>query len=192
MSLINNSRLNNCIIDLRNWMTTNYLFLNSNKTTLLNISNKLSHFPTIYLDDTIISPQYSIKYVGVTLTNDLTMTTHINSVYYIAIAKSAATHLIQLCKIRKSLPSKTVYLLASALIFSRLDYCSTLLTNSTKLQLLQLDRIIKSTTRLIFNKRKFDRCSISSLMSSLNILTIDLRIKTRLTKLIHTVLTKIL
>ena len=176
MSPINNSRLNNCIIDLRNWIKINYLFLNSNKTTLLNISNKLSHFPIIYLDDTIISPQYSTKYLGVTLTNDLTMTTHINSV-----AKST-THLIQLCKIRKSLPSKIVYLLANALIFSRLDYCSTLLTNSTKLQLLQLERIIKSTTRLIFNKRKCDRCSISSLMSSLKMLTIDLRIKTRLTK----------
>ena len=113
------------------------------------------------------------------------MTTHINSV-----AKSTTTHLIQLFKIRKYLPSKTVYILANALIFSRLDYCSTLLANSTKLQLLLLDRIIKSTTRLIFNKRKFDRCSISSLMSSLNILTIDLRIKTRLTKLIHTVLYK--
>ena len=101
MSPINNSRLNNCIFDLRNWMKTNYLFLNSNKTTLLNISNKLSHFLTIYLDDTIISPQYSIKYLGVTLINDLTMTTHINSV-----AKST---------------TKTVYLLANALIFSRLD-----------------------------------------------------------------------
>ena len=39
MSPTNNSRLNNCIIDLRNWMTTNYLFPNSNKTILLNISN---------------------------------------------------------------------------------------------------------------------------------------------------------
>ena len=101
MSLMNNSNLNNCIIDLRNWMTTNYSFINSNKTTLLDISNKLSHFPIIYLDDTIytiIYPQYSTKYLGVTLTNDLTMTTHINSV-----AKSTTTHLIQLCKIRKSL-----------------------------------------------------------------------------------------
>ena len=63
MSQINNSRLNNCNIDLSNWMTTNYLFLNSNKTILLNISNKLSHFPTIYLDDNILSPQYSTKYL---------------------------------------------------------------------------------------------------------------------------------
>ena len=57
------------------------------------MSNKLSHFPTIYLDDTIISPQYSL---GVTLTNDLTMNTHTN-----LVAKSTTTHLIQLCKIRK-------------------------------------------------------------------------------------------
>ena len=47
MSPINNSRLNNYIIDLRNWMTTNYLFLNSTKTTPLNISNTLSNFTTI-------------------------------------------------------------------------------------------------------------------------------------------------
>ena len=120
------------------------------------------------------------------------MTTHINLVYYIAIAKSTITHIIQLSKRCISLPSKTVYLLANALMFSRLYYCSTLLTNSTKIQLLQLDRIIKSTTRIIFNKRKLDRCSISSLISSLKILSIDLRIKTRLTKLIHTVLYKIL
>ena len=96
ISPINISRLNNCIIDLRNCMSTNYLFLNSNKTTLLNISNKFSHFPTIYFDDTIISPQYSTQYLRVTITNDLTLTTHIN-----LVAKSTNTHLIQLCKIRK-------------------------------------------------------------------------------------------
>ena len=108
-------------------MTTNYLFLNSKKTTLLNISNTLSHFPIIYLDDTIISPQYTTKYLGVNLTNDLTVTTHINSV-----AKSTTTHLIQLCKIRKSLPSKTVsYLLANALICS--DLTTALLYSLTQL-----------------------------------------------------------
>ena len=120
----NNSRLNNVIINLRNLMTTNY----SNKTTLLNISNKLSLFPTIYLDDTIISLQYSTKYLEITILNELTTYTHINSV-----AKSTTTHFIKLFKIRKYLPSKTVYLLANALIFSRLDYCSTLLTNSPKI-----------------------------------------------------------
>ena len=118
------------------------------------------------------------------------MTTYINSVDKSTTIYIVYSHLIQPCKIRKSLPYKTVYLLTNDLIFSRLDYCSTLLTNSTKLQLLQLDRIIKSTTRLICNKRKFDRCSISSLMSSLKIVAIDLRIKTRLSKLIHTVLYK--
>ena len=99
------------------------------------------------------------------ITDYLTMTAHINN-----ITKTATTHLIQLCKIRKSLPSKMVYLgyyylLANALIFYRLDYCSILLSNETKQQLRQLNRIIKSTTRLIFNKRKYETCSISSRMS---------------------------
>ena len=141
MSPIHNSRLNNCIIDLRNWMTTNYLFIISNTTILLHISDELAHFPTVYLDDTVISPQYSTQYLEVILTNDLTMNAHI---YF--VAKSTTTHLNQLCKIRKSLPSKTVYTLAIGLMLSILDYCSTLLTNSTKIQLLQIDRIIKCTT----------------------------------------------
>ena len=51
------------------------------------------------------------------------------------------------------IPSKTCILIGEFINFSRLDYCSTLLTNSTKIQLLQIDRIIKSTTRIIFNKR---------------------------------------
>ena len=62
-----------------------------------------------------------------TITNELILTSHINN-----ITKTATTHLIQLCKIRKSLTSKMVYLLANVLIFSSLDYCSTILTDSTK------------------------------------------------------------
>ena len=46
-------------------------------------------------------------------------------------------------------------------LLASLDYCSTILINSTKQQLQQLNRIIKSTTRLIFNKRKYNTCSIS-------------------------------
>ena len=47
-----NSRINNCIVELHNWMTTNYLYLNTNKTTLINISNNVFHFPTIYFENT--------------------------------------------------------------------------------------------------------------------------------------------
>ena len=63
MSPTNNSRLNNCIIDLRNWIITNYLFIDKNETTLLNICNKQPHFPAIYLDDTLITSHYSTKYI---------------------------------------------------------------------------------------------------------------------------------
>ena len=61
-------------------------------------------------------------------------------------------------------------LLANSLICSILDYCSILLINSTNQQLQQLNCIIKSTTRHIFNKRKYDTCSISSLVSFTDVL----------------------
>ena len=104
--------MNDCIIELHNWMNTNYLYLNTNKITLINIRNKIFHFPTIYFENTTLIPHNSTTYLGVIFTSNLTMTAHINT-----ITKTATTQLIQLYKIRKSLPSKMVYLLANALLF---------------------------------------------------------------------------
>ena len=71
-------------------------------------------------------------------------------------------------------------------MFYRLDYCSTLLTISTKKQKLQLDRIIKLQLDLnLINGMLIDFTSNSPVMYSLKILLIDLRINTRLTKLIN-------
>ena len=81
-------------------MTTNYLYLNTNNTTLINITNNLFHFPTIYFENTALIPHNSNKYLGVTITNELTMTAYINN-----ITKTVTNHLIQLLKICKSLPS---------------------------------------------------------------------------------------
>ena len=118
-------------------MTTNYLYLNTNKITLIHITNNLFHFPTIYFENTALIPHNSTIYLGVTITNDLTltltqtltMTAHINN-----ITKKATYHLIQLCKIRKTLPSKTAYLLANALLFlystTILHYLLTQLNNN--------------------------------------------------------------
>ena len=163
-------------------MTTNYLYINTTKTTLINITNNIFHFPTIYFENTALIPHNSTTYLGVAITDYLTMTAHINN-----ITKTATTHLIQLFEIRKSLTSKTVYLLANALIFVRLDYCSTLLINSTKQQLQELNRIIKSTTRpFLINANTIH--VLSSLIFSLNISPIEILIKTRLINIIHTVL----
>ena len=93
--------MNNSIIELHNWMTTNYVYLNTNKTTLINITHNLFQFPTIYFENTALIPHNSTTYLGVIFTSNLTMTAHINN-----ITKTVTTHLIQLYKIRKSIPSK--------------------------------------------------------------------------------------
>ena len=64
------------------------------------------------------------------------------------IAKSTTIHILNYAKYGITLPSKIVYLLANTLYFTRLDYCSILLTNSTKIQ---LERIKKSTARFLIN-----------------------------------------
>ena len=62
--------MNNCIIELHNWMTTSYLYINTIKTTLINITNNLFHFPTIYFENTALIPHNSTTYLGLTITND--------------------------------------------------------------------------------------------------------------------------
>ena len=63
--------MNNFIIELHNWMTTNYLYLHTNISTLINITNNLFHFLTIYFENTAQIPHNSTIYLGVTITNEL-------------------------------------------------------------------------------------------------------------------------
>ena len=74
-------QLQNCLIDLHNWLTTNELLLNSTKKELINIStaklNIESEFPKIFINDIpIISPN-STKYLGVKFDNKLNFDQHI-------------------------------------------------------------------------------------------------------------------
>ena len=80
-------------------MTTNYVYLNTNKIALINITNNLFHLLTIYLENTALIPHNSTTYLGVAIKDYLTMTAHINNI----TTKTATTHLIQLFKIRKAL-----------------------------------------------------------------------------------------
>ena len=73
-----------------------------------------------------------------TITNDLTINKHIKE-----ITRQTTFQLINLYKIRKSLTLKTTQQLNNVLMFTKLEYCSSLLNNYTR-KCINLDRIIKS------------------------------------------------
>ena len=64
-------RLQNCLNEINNWFTNNDLLLNIKKTELINIkmTNSTASFPDIYINNIIILPTNSAKYLGLHFNN---------------------------------------------------------------------------------------------------------------------------
>ena len=93
------SRIETCLVDITNWMTTNKLKLNNDKTELLIVYSRFRHsprLPYIKIRTDIIKPTNKARYVGVIFDNTVTMSFHIYN-----IVKGAYYHLRNITKIRK-------------------------------------------------------------------------------------------
>ena len=123
-------KLKNCLNDIQNFMFTNTLKLNPDKTEFILIGSKnnrkqlLPHFPINILGNRV-SPAQSVKNLGVVFDSNLTFYDHVSQVI-----KSTRAHARDLYRIRPLLDLKTAIVLANALVSSRLDYCSSLHTHT--------------------------------------------------------------
>ena len=113
-------QLQNCLTYLHNWLTTNYLLLNSTKIYLINIyTDKINTepaFPKNFINDMPIKPSNSTKYLGVKFNNKLNFDQHVLSLKQITIY-----HLYNLYILRPYI-NKTATLLTHSLIIYRLNY----------------------------------------------------------------------
>ncbi len=92
-------KLMECITDIKNWMTNNFLLLNSEKTEVLIIgpknhkSNNLEHCLTI--DGCSVDSSSSVGNLGVLFDSNLSFDSHVSS-----ICKTAFFHLKYISKLR--------------------------------------------------------------------------------------------
>ncbi len=110
-------KLMECIVDIKNWMTSNFLLLNSEKTEVLIVGpkhptcNNLEHYLT--LDGcSVNSSSSSVR----------NLESHVSS-----ICKTAFFHLKNISKLRPMLSMSNAEMLIHAFMTSRLDYCNALL-----------------------------------------------------------------
>ena len=128
-------KLKNCLNDIQNFMLTNKLKLNPDKTEFILIGSKnnrkqlLSHIPINILDNQV-SPAQSVKNLGVVIDSNFTFSDHVSQVI-----KSTRVHARDFYKIGPLLDLKTSVLLANALVSSRLDYCNSLFLSLTDFEL---------------------------------------------------------
>ena len=127
-------------------MTEHHLQLNLAKTELLIIPAKpsISHELSITLGSA--TPLSSVRNVGVTMDDKLSLTAHIA-----AVSRSCKFTRYNIRMIRRYLSEHSTQLLVQALVISKLDYCNSLLAGLPACATRPLQRIQNAASRLVFN-----------------------------------------
>ena len=141
--------MQSCIGDVNACATANMLKLNDSKTELMlvtsNRSKHLHNLPTsITIGNAQIPFKQTVKNLCFTLDCHLTMNAHISN-----IARTCYFELRRLASIRRFLTSTVTATLVSAFVFSRIDYCNSLLFGSTHDVISHLQRIQNYAARVI-------------------------------------------
>ncbi|XP_033932863.2 uncharacterized protein [Pseudochaenichthys georgianus] len=168
------NKIQDCLKDLKTWMTLNFLMLNTTKTEVIvlgpkNLRNKLSK-DILTMDGINLASSETVRNLGVIFDQDLSFNTHIKS-----ISRTAYFHLRNIAKIRHILPQNDAEKLVHAFVTSRLDYCNSLLSGSTKKSIKSLQLIQNAAARVLTRVRKRDH--ITPVLAALHWLPIEHRIE---------------
>uniref|UniRef100_A0A3B1IBW7 Reverse transcriptase domain-containing protein n=1 Tax=Astyanax mexicanus TaxID=7994 RepID=A0A3B1IBW7_ASTMX len=165
-------KIDDCVKDVKLWMSHNFLLLNSEKTVLLlgpkAARNKLSDL-MLNLADFSVTPGSTAKNLGVIIDSDLAFDKHIFDV-----TRTAFLHLRNISKLRNALSLHDAEKLVHAFITSRLDYCYALLSGCSGSNLNKLQLVQNAAARVLTKTRKFDH--ISPVLSALHWLPVKFRI----------------
>ena len=140
--------IENCIKDLSQWMASNFLKLNSDKTELILIgtSHQLSKVDSQSLSLTVavdcVAASKQVKNLGVVFSQHMSP-----DIMALNTARTANFHLASIGKIRKYLDMETCKIMIHAYVTSRLDYCNSLLAGSRSTSHLQ--RIQNKAARIV-------------------------------------------
>ncbi len=163
------AKLTECIVDIKNWMTSNFLLVNSEKTEVLIIGpktfacNNLDH--CLILDGCSVNSSSSVRNLGVLFDRNLSFEKHVSS-----ICKTAFFQLKSISKLRPMLSMSNAETLINAFMTSRLDYCNALLGGCSARLINKLQLVQNAAARVLTRTRKYDH--ISPVLSTLHWLPI--------------------
>jgi hypothetical protein len=167
------SKLSECIEVISNWMRSNRLQLNSDKTEILwcATGRRQHQLPTTSLltDGVPVTPVKTVRNLGIFIDANLVMRTHVQR----TVSRCFAA-LRQLRQIRNSVPAATFQSLVVALVLSRLDYGNSVLTGLPAHLVRRLQSVQNAAARLICNLRRSDH--ITDALVSLHWLRIPERV----------------
>ena len=163
--------MQDCIVQVADWMRANRLKMNDDKTEAIPVGtpyrlNEIS-IQSIAFAETVIPFSSSAKNLGVFLDESLSMEIHISH-----LCRVLYFHLRRLSKIRPFLTVDAANKLAVSLVLSRLDYCNALLAGLPDERLARLQRVQNHAARIVLRKSRRD--SATALLKILHWLPISL------------------
>ena len=174
--------MQDCISDVKTWMTSNKLKLNDDKTEcMLTVSNRTSlpnpHPTSIHIGDTDILFSLQAKNLGVMLTN-LSAEKHVTN-----ICRSAYIEIQRISNIRHYLTIDATKIFVCAIVWLKLDYSNFPLSGSPKHLLDKLQKVKNSAARLVFKALKHEH--IKPLLQKLHWLPVVSRIQYKVATLCY-------
>lgn len=175
--------MQDCISDIKLWMTENKLKLNDDKTEVLLVHNTRSFKccskpDSVRVGDIDISFAHSARNLGFILSDDMSLDAHVTN-----ICRAAYIAIRQISCIRQFLTVDATKTLLCAFVLSRLDYCNSLLAGSSHYITDKLQKVQNSAARLVFRAKKRDH--VTPLLQSLHWLPVEARIQYKIYLLCH-------
>ena len=147
-----------CIAEIDEWMSSNRLKLNADKTQFIWLGTRQQlrkvDSDQIQLGSDVVKLQTTVNNLGVTIDNHLSMKEHVQR-----ICRSSFYQLRQIRTVRTSLTRAACESLVHAFVSSRLDYCNSMLFGVNESLLDKLESVLRAAARLVQQKRKFDSIS---------------------------------
>lgn len=122
------------------------------------------------LDDIALASNETVRNLGVIFDPDLSFNSHLKQ-----ISRTAFFHLRNISKIRHVLSQKDAEKLVHAFVTSRLDYCNSLLSGSSRKSLKTLQLVQNAAARVLTRTKR--REHISPILASLHWLPVKSRIE---------------
>ncbi|XP_029297016.1 uncharacterized protein LOC115014371, partial [Cottoperca gobio] len=168
------AKLQACLKDIKTWMSSNFLMLNTDKTEVIilgpkRLRNAFSN-DIEGLDGINLASSTTVRNLGVIFDQDLSFNCHIKQ-----ISRTAFFHLRNIAKIRHILSQNDAEKLVHAFVTSRLDYCNSLLSGCPKKSLKTLQLIQNAAARVLTRTRKRDH--ITPVLAALHWLPVKYRIE---------------
>ena len=139
------SKVKACFQEIKNWMTTNYLKLNEDKTEFLDIGPYISPIKELDLGDTSVIPTEKAKNLGFVFDHRMCLSSQVNAVSQICYLNQR-----NLSRIASKLDYDLKVQLVHSNILCFLDYCNAVYFGLSEKDIQKLQKIQNNAVRFIF------------------------------------------